>query len=361
MNSDAIIRPKWQQILAQESAAAEKKGMLTHAQLDVIFEAGWFRMFLPASLGGLALELPAALRLEQALARIDGSLGWTVTLCAGATLFAGFMEPSLALELLADPCACFGGSGAATGIAQEENGGYRINGSWKYATGAPHLTAFTANCRLQRGDGHEEKDKDGNPVSRSFVFRTDEVRVHRDWDTMGLRATAGDAFEVKNLWVPASRAFDISPTSATLGDAIFRYPFLPFAEATLAVNSAGIAQHFLDECAGLFEEKSLRSGRKRFYEKLLHVEAEAFEKLRGEFYRIADFSWEECCAAGACSSDTLDAVSHASRVLARQSRELAARLFPYCGMAAIRPASAINRAWRDLFTASQHSLLNPAD
>jgi alkylation response protein AidB-like acyl-CoA dehydrogenase len=360
MNFDSLIRPQWQQILAREAATAEQQRVLTQKQLEMIFEAGWFRMFLPKSLGGLALDLPTALRLEEALARIDGSLGWTVTLCAGATLFAGFMEPSVAEELLADPGACFGGSGAATGVAEEDGEGYRITGFWKYATGAPYLSAFTANCRLQR-KGEAMLNAGGQPLIRSFVFRADEVNIHSDWNVMGLCATAGDAFEVNNLWVPASRAFDIIPDAARLNDPIFRYPFLPFAETTLAVNSAGMARHFLDECTEIFAQKSGRSGHRNFYESLLREEEQAFEKLGADFYRAADFSWDECCASGACGSETLLAVSRASRALARNSRQLAARLFPYCGMAAIHPESAINRAWRDLFTASQHSLLNPAE
>jgi alkylation response protein AidB-like acyl-CoA dehydrogenase len=269
------------------------------------------------------------------------------------------MEQGMAAEFLANPHACFGGSGAATGVAEETGGGYRISGFWKYATGAPHLSAFTANCRLRR-NGADISDEKGAPAIRAFVFHADEVRVHHDWQTMGLRATAGHAFEVKDLWVPASRAFDIMPEAATLPDPIFQYPFLPFAEATLAVNSAGMAWHFLDACAAIFETKAARNGHRDFYEGLLRQAEESFGEQRMAFYRVADASWEECVKRGYCRAETLNDLSRESRALAHCARGLATKLFPYCGMTAIRPETEINRVWRDLFTASQHSLLNPA-
>ncbi|MCH5682920.1 nicotinamide mononucleotide transporter [Niabella sp. W65] len=65
---------------------AEKKGSLPNALLKIAYEEKWFKLFLPKVYGGLELDLPEALRYEEQLAYIDGSLGWTITLCAGANL-----------------------------------------------------------------------------------------------------------------------------------------------------------------------------------------------------------------------------------------------------------------------------------
>src|SRR3546814_14597400 len=78
------------------SAYAESQGALMADQLAMIYDRRWFKLFVPSSLGGLELSLPAGVRLEEELARIDGSLGWTVTLCAGANLFVGYMDRSIA-------------------------------------------------------------------------------------------------------------------------------------------------------------------------------------------------------------------------------------------------------------------------
>ncbi|MCH5599546.1 acyl-CoA dehydrogenase family protein [Niabella ginsengisoli] len=73
-------------------ADAEKKNALTPSLLEIIYTEKWFKLFLPKEYGGLELSLPDALKYEEELAYIDGSLGWTVTLCAGANLFAGYIN-----------------------------------------------------------------------------------------------------------------------------------------------------------------------------------------------------------------------------------------------------------------------------
>src|SRR6202167_6054282 len=53
--------------------------------IESLRSIGVFRMLVPRSHGGLELDLPAALDVLLALARIDGSLGWTVMIGRGGT------------------------------------------------------------------------------------------------------------------------------------------------------------------------------------------------------------------------------------------------------------------------------------
>lgn len=190
------------------------------------------------------MSLPEGLKIEEALARIDGSLGWTITLCSGATQFIGYLPAELSEKVFRNGKVCFGGSGAVTGTAIETEDGYTINGFWKYATGAPYCTHFTANCLIKK-NGKELLNKKGEPVYKSFLFTKDEVQIFKDWNTMGLRATASDSFSVKDLKITKERSFIIDPNHSTLPGLIYQYPFLQFAETTLAVNISGIALHFL--------------------------------------------------------------------------------------------------------------------
>src|SRR5690606_8265675 len=148
--------------LRGNAGRAESIGTLTPEQLAIVYDRRWFKLFVPSSLGGLELSLPEGVRLEEGLARIDGSLGWTVTLCAGANLFVGYLDRSVAAPVFADPQVCLGGSGQATGRAVVERDGYRVSGRWRCATGTPHLTHFTANCVLEK-DGKDMQDAMGEP------------------------------------------------------------------------------------------------------------------------------------------------------------------------------------------------------
>lgn len=98
-------------LLRQEAAIAESLGTLTAEQLHIIYKEKWFKLFVPDEYGGLNLSLPEGLQIEEALAAIDGSLGWTVTLCSGATMFAGYLQLLIADAIFADEKVCFGGSG----------------------------------------------------------------------------------------------------------------------------------------------------------------------------------------------------------------------------------------------------------
>src|SRR5690606_37268201 len=187
------------------------EGALTADQLAIIYDRRWFKLFVPRRLGGLEKSLPEGVRLEEELARIDGSLGWTVTLCAGANLFVGYMDRSIAEAVFADAKVCLGGSGQAKGKAVETDGGYLVSGKWRYATGAPRLTHFTANCETEQG-------------VRSFFFPEADVRLIKDWNAFGLKATASHSFEVDHLTADRSQAFLIAPEAATWDHPIYRYP-----------------------------------------------------------------------------------------------------------------------------------------
>ena len=75
------------------------------------------------------------------------------------------------------------------------------------------------------------------------------------------------------------------------------------------------------------------------------------ETVRNEFYRAVNDSWD------AISPENLRRVSITSRQLAKAARNHVDALYPYCGLQAASPDTKINRVWRDLHTASQHTLL----
>lgn len=79
-----FIEPLLTSAIRNTAAEAEQLKQLHPAQLQIIHEQKWFQLFVPKQFGGMELRLPEALRLEEAIAWKDGSVGWTVTLCAGA-------------------------------------------------------------------------------------------------------------------------------------------------------------------------------------------------------------------------------------------------------------------------------------
>ena len=161
-----------------------------------------------------------------------------------------FFKQETAANFFNTEKVCFAGSGRPSGIAKMINDNeFEISGSWQYATGAAHATAFTANCHIEK-DGNILLQEDGAAMVATFIFLRSEVVVNEDWKGMGMVATSSNSFKVSGLRVNKNRRFEIDKSKTVLRDKIYQYPFLPFAESTLAVNISGMAIHFMD----LFEE-----------------------------------------------------------------------------------------------------------
>jgi len=354
----------WQKKVKRFAASSEKMGELHPEILELAYQEDWFKLFVPKIYGGAGKKLPEILRLEEQLAQADGSLGWTITLCAGAAWFAGFLNPELAEEVFADRKVCFAGSGAVGGNAIKTANGYLINGHWKYASGALHATIFTANCALKNQDGSDILDEGGNPKVLSFILKKDEVKILSGWSYFGLVATGSHAFEVNNLEVPANRTFKIN-NDIKFKDEGFDYPFLQLAETTLVVNTLGMTNHFIE----LVEDEFLsRSGLKRYSEEqILYFKSELkackteISELRDNFYKTFDESWEQLQNNSTITDEKLKQVSLLSRTLAHACWRVTGKLFPYAGLEAAKTETEINRVWRDIHTASQHALLTFID
>ena len=346
-------------LIRQYAAAAEQMGQLHPEQLRLIYDKNWFNLFVPRSMGGLELPLPEAVRLQELLAYTDASTGWTVTLCSGANWFIGFIDEFTAASFFTDKQVCLSGSGAASGKATLTQNGYIVNGHWKYATGTPHATAFTANCMIEK-EGKLLLQEDGSPLVKTFIFRKEEVEIHYNWNTNGMKATASHSFSVKALHVAKNRCFIIEQKYARLPDAVFHFPFQAFAEVTLTANYSGMAFHFLDECKTLFEERIKRHGY------AIHQACEMLEILgrtkskledaRQHFFDTLDKIWEAGSREKQWDASCCQNLNEVCRSMVKLARNAVDDLYPYCGMIAAENGSDINRVWRDFHTASLHAL-----
>src|SRR5262245_30210039 len=63
--------------IGARAAEFEAERRLPDDVVDVLKAIGAFRLFVPQSHGGLELDLASGLSIITALARVDGSVGWT--------------------------------------------------------------------------------------------------------------------------------------------------------------------------------------------------------------------------------------------------------------------------------------------
>ncbi|TDS17740.1 acyl-CoA dehydrogenase family protein [Sphingobacterium paludis] len=332
------------------------KKTLSDNLLHLVYEQHWFNLWVPKEYGGLGYGLEEGCKLLEELAYVDGGFGWTVTLCSGANMFAGFLDPDLATTLFQKPNVCWGGSGKPSGKAERVEDGYLITGYWQYATGAPHLTHFTLNAWVYE-NGSPAVDEKGEPIYQSFFVDRDDVLVHYDWDTFGLACTASHSFSVQQLFVPANRAFTIAPAARTHASKLFEIPFMPFAACTLAVNYIGMFRRFLDLLERQLMVKAQDPGRdgpqlKRILRALDQARL-AIEERSARLYALMALVWKN----DAVDASLVDEIDTVSRDCVALGKAAIVELFPYGGIAAAQWDNALNIVFRHFFTATQHNLL----
>ncbi|WP_214073422.1 acyl-CoA dehydrogenase [Mucilaginibacter sp. dw_454] len=347
-------------IIRKNAAEAERLGMLHPEQLKIVYREAWFKLLVPQVYSGKQITLSNLVRLQEAISWADGSTGWVVTLCSGAGWFGGFINAELSQQIFNNTCVCLAGSGAVSGTAEKTDNGYIIYGFWKYASGVHHATHITANCAITQ-NGQPVLSDDGGQLVLPFIFDKKDVSPVPAWKYIGMIATGSDAFEIKDLQVGKDRAFKIDPSAVVVDAPLYRYPFLQLAEATLAVNLSGIAVHFIDLCADIFNDR-MNHPRLTPSQKIILIDSLALANremsdLRKLFFAAVDLSWKDIVKNNSVSDSNLNEVSIHSRKLAISAREIVDRLYPLCGLVAAGSDTEINRAWRDLHTASQHSLL----
>ncbi len=308
--------------------------------LDLIVQENLWNIWVPKAFGGLESSLVEGLSTLQSLARLDGSLGWTVTLCSGANFFIGNLRPEAAKEVFAQP-AVLGGSGGLFGTAEKEGSAYRLKGTWKYATGAPYLSHFTLNAKIVE-DGKELKNEDGTPKFLSFVIPASEVSMVEDWNTMGLKASATHSFEVKDVLVDEKYSFIYNKFH--LPQSIFKIHFSVFADLTLWVNYIGMAEHFWEEATLITQSEPLNG--------LESVVRSANREIREIVRTVSELTDSN----GIFADSFIREVHEAASVSVRYISSAITALYPHLGVKASRVDHSINQIFRDYFTATQHHI-----
>lgn len=290
--------------------------------MQLVHRKKWLLIWVSKDYNGLDVSFSKGLNLLFELAKTDGSLGWFVTLCSGANYFSKNLKPKIAQEIFNTKNVCLGGSGMVTGTAKAINKNkFILNGTWKYATGAPHLTHFTLNAKV-----------DNDIVS--FVIPKDKVTIIPDWQSMGMRATNTFSFKLKDVVV--SKTYSFKYDQFYTQDNSSGIPFTVFADLTLLVNYIGMAQHF----AVSLGDKPMLEFSEQVFKKTISIAKEIEQAIA----RNKPLSKERMLEIHTFGEETVVDLCN-----------YFVKLYPTAGIEASQTTSPINQVFRDFFTATQHA------
>ena len=167
-----------------------------------LHEAGIFHMLLPVSLGGGGADIVAFNAVIETVAAADASTAWCLAQQVASTQAAAFLDPKIAREIFGPPdgAVAWGPPSGAKAVATD--GGYIVNGRWRFASGSEHCPWLGGHSAVVEADGKPRLDKQGRPVMRTMLFRKEKATFHDIWHVLGLRGTGSNAYEVNGLFVP---------------------------------------------------------------------------------------------------------------------------------------------------------------
>jgi alkylation response protein AidB-like acyl-CoA dehydrogenase len=313
-------------------------------------------LLLPTSHGGIGAALPDGMHVLEALARADGSTGWTVMIGAGAWVDCPAL-PRATFDALygGNRDVITAGDFNPTVSIAPVDGGYHVQGRWSFASGCEHADVIYGNCIEAIVDGH--------PQLRAAVFAPSEVTIEDTWDVSGLRGTGSHHFHV-DVVVPADRTFVPLVGAPCIDEPIVHFPIpalIGFAVASVAI---GIAQGALDDIVELATTKvpllapSPLANNARFQYDLAAADTE-LAAARTYLNDMAARAWDAACGKEEFT------VEHRARLRAASvwatTRATAVVDFAYGagGGTAIYSASPLQRRHRDIHALTQHFIVRP--
>ncbi|MET7718815.1 acyl-CoA dehydrogenase family protein [Streptomyces sp. NPDC005407] len=198
--------------LRENGREAEERGWLPDESLDLLDKAGVFRAAVPRRFGGLDLPLADQFALVAEIARGCGSAGW-VTNAWTSSVWIVSQYPDRAQEEIYGPgdgALRVSGAFTATGTARRVDGGFVLNGSWRFNTGIRGADWDILAARVERGDDEHEEVYAVVPAA--------EMTVADDWDVSAAAGTGSATTSVRDLFVPAHRVVGVEVLEGEVTD-----------------------------------------------------------------------------------------------------------------------------------------------
>ncbi len=190
-------------LVAAGAETTERARRVADDVMAALHEAELFRMCLPLSLGGGEATPHAVMAVLEVVAAADASTAWCLGQALGCTFAAAYLEPAAARDVFGAPDAVLAwGPTTPNAKAIAVDGGYRLTGQFRYASGSRNASWLGGHCAVHQPDGARRADADGKPVVRTFLFPYDNAEISDVWQVIGLRGTGSDDYAVDDLFIP---------------------------------------------------------------------------------------------------------------------------------------------------------------
>jgi indole-3-acetate monooxygenase len=328
--------------------AGDREGRLADPVVEAFHREGLLGMWVPRSLrGGLELGPLASMDVLEQVSYGDASAGWVLMAGSLATGTGGaYLGDEAVAELFGgERLPVIAGQGTRPGTATRVAGGFRLTGSWSFASGIKHGTHIhTLGVVPDTGE------------ARIFVLPVEKATLIDNWDVMGLRATGSIDYRIDDVFVPDAFTHPATTETPLRGGAIYSLGIIGLAILCHSAWAAGIGRRILDELgtkvrAGVGRTGTLASS-ETFHEQ--YARAEGRYRAARAFVREA---WGDV-AASLDGGTPLTVRQHSILRLALANitwscHEVSEFAYTAAGTLALRSGT-MQRLFRDMHAGTQH-------
>ncbi|MGY4709441.1 acyl-CoA dehydrogenase family protein [Mycolicibacterium sp. CBM1] len=353
-------------LVAAQAGDSEKLRTLSPVVVDEMWSSGLMSALNPADAGGVEPSFAQMIETWIEMAWQDGSFGWIgiANLPSSFAVAAYLPDEGFAEVFTAnDNHVTMGGQFFPNGQGAAVDGGYRLSGSWSFGSGTGHAEYVCAGFFPM--DGTEMRwAAEGMPEMRVAVIPRAQIDFKDGWHVQGLKATGSYDYAVTDVFVPESRTFGLFARVPHRGASpATRMGLMPVTAAGHASWALGVAKSMLDDLQELAATKYRMSdmaslaSRPTFQKDLAHHVA-AWRAAR--LLVLDAFGTAE--AAVAAGDDLTPALRADMRVAAVYATDVARAAAEWAHLAAgttsIREGSRLERAFRDIYTGTQHAFIS---
>lgn len=339
--------------LASEHAEyGDKNGKLAEPVVEALHNEGLLGMWTPKAVGGAELDPVSSLEVIENVAYGDPSAGWVLMAAALAIgTGAAYLGDAAVKELFSGKrLPVIAGQGTRPGTAVPEKDGFRLSGSWSFASGIKHGTHIHTLGIIQ-----------GTGEPRIFVLPVEQVQLIDNWDVMGLRATGSIDYKIDKAFVPdAYTHFAITETPKR-GGSLYTMGIIGFAAMCHTGWACGIGRRLLDELTANVRARGGRAGTQSTSESFL----EGYAAAEGTYRAARAFVYETW-------RDVRDTLARGQPLSVRQNtlirlgiahitwaaHDVASFVYKSAGTTGLR-AGTIQRLFRDMNAGTQHVVASP--